>query len=208
MRKNLFLTALVSVLLIGGLVLAENITYTVNPSTEKLVEKDLEEPSKIVSSHGKTDGFDSLSELEKGSPIIVRGIKTGKLKSEVYKSKARGNIIGGYTESEFTILEVFKNEKENKKIGVNKKISVGERSVEHEGTIYTVNGYKEMEEGKEYLLFLVEEEGLFAPRAVTFGKVPLDSNELEIYFEGSMKDKAKKELYNTIFNNAREKFKK
>jgi hypothetical protein len=196
MRNKLFLTIFIALFLIGGLILERTINNTDTTSGST---------TQVVSADGKTDGFASLSELEQGSPIIVRGTKTGKLKTNLYKSKVRNNIIGGYTETEFTISEVFKNQENNKKIAVNKKIIVGERAVADEGKIYTVNGYKEMEKGKEYLLFLVEEEGIFAPRAVTFGKIPLATTELEIY-EDSIKEKEKKELFTTIFNDARKKY--
>ncbi|MFA1736487.1 MULTISPECIES: hypothetical protein [Lysinibacillus] len=62
-----------------------------------------------------------------------------------------------------------------------------------------------MNTGDEYLLFLTDEQdGVFATSGVTVGKVPLDTDELEIYEENL--DDSELELIENIFNEARIEF--
>lgn len=137
-----------------------------------------------VDIEGKTDGFNSLEELENGSPIIIKGIKVEENGVEIFKSKIDGEIAGGYTKSNFKVTKVFKNSVDNQNIKVNGDIMILESNFydAETKTTYSVNGYENMINGKEYLLFLTNEtDGLFATRGVTFGKVPLGTDKLEIY---------------------------
>lgn len=205
MKKIILVTASVLTLSVGGFITANNIDTSKANSTPH-AENKAKSSGKIINNHAKTDGFNSLSELEDGTPIIVRGIKTGKLKTHVVKSKIDSNIVTGYTETEFNIKEVFKNESNNPEIKAHQKISVGEKAFEYNNKVYTANGYKEMKNGKEYLLFLVEEDGLFAPRAITFGKIPLETNDMEIYPEAESTGDMDQQVLESIFKDAREKY--
>jgi hypothetical protein len=94
MRK--IILASVMALSVGGLIIAYNVdTSKANSAETTYVVKNSESnsPAKIVIAHGKTDGFNSLSELENGTPIIVRGIKTGKLKTQIYRSEVNNKVM-------------------------------------------------------------------------------------------------------------------
>ncbi|MBB3905939.1 hypothetical protein [Anoxybacteroides rupiense] len=197
MKKMIIASTAVLTLSIASHYIAED----PHSSSSKPIEK------KIISDHAKTDSFESLNGLEQKSPIIVIGKKVGKLSTQVRKSKVNPDLVSGWTESEFLIKKVIKNEENNEKIKVNSKITIGEMSFEYNGVIHTVNGYEEMKNGKDYLLFLVEQDGLFATRGVTFGKIPLDNTDLEIYSEGGLEDSHLSEI-SSIFKEARKKYSK
>ncbi|UOE58008.1 hypothetical protein [Cytobacillus oceanisediminis] len=199
MKKLIIVASSIVTLSFGGFLLADNFGSP-KPSAS----------TKVISDHGKVDSFASLTELENESPIIVRGKKVGKLSTQVRKSKVDPTLVSGWTESEFLIREVIKNDGNSEKVQVNKKIVVGEMAFEYEGAIHTVNGYQEMKNGDEYLLFLVEQDGLFATRGVTYGKVPLDTKELELYSEESHEESHEEEIHAeelaSIFDQARKKY--
>ncbi|PET68744.1 hypothetical protein CN514_09660 [Bacillus sp. AFS001701] len=198
MKKIIILATSVLTLSFGGLYIADTFKATSAKSLAK-------SSTKIISDHGKTDSFESLSELENASPIIVRGKKIGKLQTQVRKSTVDPSLVSGWTESEFLIKEVIKNDSSNERVKVNKKITVGEMAFEYEGAIHTVNGYQEMKNGEDYLLFLVDQEGIFATRGVSYGKIPLNNTNLEIYSDGVTEDSHQPELA-PIFKEAREKY--
>jgi len=214
MKKIILTTASVLAISLGGYAVADNLISEGNSQTEKVASiVKSEKTTKVMNSHGKTDDFENIEELENSTPIIVRGVKTQVLNTDFDTSKVTGEIVSGYTESEFKILEVIKNEENNEKIKVDSNISVGEMAFENEGTIYTINGYQEMKDDKEYLLYLVEQDGLFAPRGVVFGKIPLDSQELEIYTTDSSEDVEDaeeateiQETFEPLFDEVREKY--
>lgn len=212
MKKVILVTTSIIVLSVGGLITANSFNDSKTKSVQvahQTKETEAKSSARIVSNHGKVDGFNSLSELEAGSPIIVRGIKIRNMETHVMKSKIDDSVVTGYTESEFKIQEVFKNEDDNKNIQANQEITIGEKAFEFNNTIYTTNGYKGMKDDGEYLLFLVEEDGIFAPRAVTFGKIPLYTNDLEIYSETPQSSSAEDDhtdLLAFIFKDAREKY--
>jgi len=168
---------------------------------------------KITNFGAKTNGFATFEELNKASTIVVKGTKVRELSTEIDKSSIDDSIIGGYTVTEFKINEVIKNSEGNPKIIEGEAISVGELAFENQNEIYTVNGYGGMKNGEDYLLFLEEEQGLFAPRGVVFGKVPLDTEDLEIYstedigqVEGNDEEGNDEELLSDIFADAKEHY--
>jgi hypothetical protein len=193
MKKILIVGISVLTLTFGGLFVAKNF----NGSEEK-----------VISSHAKTPGFETLSELENESPIIVRGKKIGKLGQKKVKSKVNDNIISGWTEAEFLVKEVIKTDG-NEKIKPNAEITVGELVYEHEGVIHTTNGYKEMNNGEDYLLFLIERDGVLSIRGVNFGKVPLNTDDVEMYAnedEPEEEVKAERANFAKLFKEAKEKY--
>ncbi len=156
----------------------------------------------------KTVGFASFEELDAARPIIVIGEKIEEVDTEIFRSKISGKVVGGYTKSEFLIQKILKNEY-NPKIIDNKSMLVLESSfVSHEANkIYSINGYKNMKRGDKYLLFLNnEKDGLFAIRGITFGKVPLSNNGIEIQSITKEEEESNKRLFGEIFKQAREKY--
>ncbi|HBT74315.1 MAG TPA: hypothetical protein DEB37_19405 [Lysinibacillus sp.] len=129
-----------------------------------------------INFEGKTLGFDNLEEMEEASPVIVLGTKTKENDTEVFRSDINNDVIGGYTKSSFLISEVYKNNDNKEDIKTNSQITVSEMAFYDKETnaMYTVNDYENMEFDKEYLLFLVPvDDGMYAPRGVTTGKVPM-----------------------------------
>lgn len=199
-RKLLFSTVL---LLILGIFLVSVGYFKEEINASKNVSDNFPSEQKRIEVEAKTDGFVDLNDLTEKSPIIVKGVRGEDIRTEVYTSKVNGSVIGGYTVADFEITEVIKNEVDNVKINLENPIPVAELNFESEGTIYSVNGYEKMNQNNEYLLFLTDEhDGVFATRGVTFGKVPLSSDELEIYGEHteSIEDF---ELIEDIFDDAR-----
>ncbi|EUJ29579.1 hypothetical protein [Listeria cornellensis] len=48
-------------------------------------------------------------------------------------------------------------------------------------TTYTINDYENMKQGKEYVLYLKPiDEGMYTTAGVTFGKVPVNTDETEL----------------------------
>ena len=96
---------------------------------------------------GKTDGYDSLSELEQDADVILRGIRLDQ-------EKARWYGTSGYTLSGVEITGIYKDTTEELSEG--RIITVLENEVydETSNTVYHIGGYNMMVAGKEYLLFL------------------------------------------------------
>jgi hypothetical protein len=55
----------------------------------------------FITFEAKTDDFNSLSDLENSSPIIVQGVKMEDADTKLLKSKIDGSVNGGYTEATF-----------------------------------------------------------------------------------------------------------
>ncbi|NBJ70892.1 MULTISPECIES: hypothetical protein [Clostridia] len=153
--------------------------------------------------NAKADGFDNLEELENGSLIIVSGIKEKDIKTEIFRSEINGNVNAGYTLSDFKIESVHKNDVKDSKIKVDSNITILESAFKDKETnkIYSVNGYKNMNNKGKYLLFLQpENDGSYATRGVTYGKVPLETTDLELYSDSESNNLDK------IFNKAKQKY--
>ena len=212
--KKLILTSLsVAVISFGGIAAFDYFKETDQKivTKHKVTAKKHEVLPKIINSSSKTEGFATFEELKAASPIIVKGKKIKESSTEIEKSSIDGSIIGGYTVTDFKVTEVIKNSDSNPKILEGESISVGELAFENQDKIYTVNGYEAMKDGDDYLLFLVEEQGLFATRGVVYGKVPLNTEDLEIYStedisEGENIDEEvnTEEVLSDIFTDAKE----
>ncbi|MGE8003504.1 hypothetical protein [Lysinibacillus sp. NPDC093216] len=205
MKKNFFMiSAGLIVLFSGSFLISEG--FSIEDTNEnKIISEDSPSKPKRIDGEAKTNGFIDLNELAEKSPIIVKGTKLEDVRTEVFKSKIDEAVIGGYTVADFEITEVVKNATTNDKINLEQTIPIAELNFESEGTIYSVNGYEKMNKGDEYLLSLTDEQDeVFATSGVTVGKVPLDSNELEIYEENL--DDSELKLIESIFNDARIEF--
>jgi len=141
--------------------------------------------TKVSLIEAKTTGYNSLDELKK-LPIILKGVKTKEDSTELQYSKLDNSLIGGHTVSSFKIKEVIQNQDLNSNIKVDNSISVMEYSFynKEDDTIYSYNGYTNMKEDQEYILFLLpEEDNVFPIGSVTLGKIPVETNEIEIFQE-------------------------
>lgn len=201
MKKSVFITTGLLVLLSGGYFVSEEFSKDTVVKSNVVSASPQSELQKVYI-EAKTDYFGNLDELTEKSPIIVKGFKESEVRTEVFKSKINESVIGGYTVADFKITEVIKNEATNSKINLDQSIPIAELNFEAEGAVYSTNGYEKMNEGNEYLLFLTDEQdGVFATRGVTVGKIPLDSNETEI-FDNYLLD-SEIESIKDIFNEAR-----
>lgn len=135
----------------------------------------------------KTDGFKDLNELAEKTPVIVKGKKINEEQVVDYI----GGIASGYTRTEFKISEIIKNET-SKELNNNDIITVIESAFydAKNNTNVHVNGYQLMNIDDEYLLYMIydSENDTYAPRGVTFGKIPLETNQTEILNNGSNMD--------------------
>ncbi|MFD1927386.1 hypothetical protein ACFSFY_04820 [Sporosarcina siberiensis] len=157
---------------------------------------------------GKTDGFDSLKELENGTSIIIRGTKLEEKRTEISRSEIDDEVNGGYTESIFKIDKVYKNSESNEIVKSSENISISELAYydKKTNTTYHVNGYEKMTVGGEYLLFLIPvDNGMFSTRGVTFGKIPLKSDETEVNKDSKVLSN-NSDLLNNIFKEAKAKY--
>ncbi|MBC1487958.1 hypothetical protein HCJ52_03240 [Listeria sp. FSL L7-1485] len=114
--------------------------------------------SGVVSYHGKyLQLADNIEELDDSSPVIVTVTKESEKTSITRESKDSEIPTDFYTMSEVTINNIQKDEsgilKENKKINV---LEDSVENVEVDGEKYdlTIDGYKNMQAGEEYTLFL------------------------------------------------------
>ena len=96
---------------------------------------------------GKTDGYDSLSELEQDADVILRGIRLDQ-------EKARWYGTSGYTLSGVEITGIYKDTTEELSEGSIITVLENEVYDETSNTVYHIGGYNMMVAGKEYLLFL------------------------------------------------------
>lgn len=213
-KKNKII-GIISILALGVAIIVfanSSNTFAVNSDNEQTTSvSPIEEYDNLIVFEGKTDSFSNLKELEDESTIIVKGTKVENKDIVIYKSDINSNVIGGYTISNFEISQVYKNGNKNTKVKNNKIIPVVELDFydKETGASYSVNGYKKMEINEEYLLFLTKEDenGLFATRGVTFGKVPLNNNKLEIMSDSGSSIEASNNTFSKIFDDARIKYK-
>ncbi|UAT33113.1 hypothetical protein K7T73_21825 (plasmid) [Bacillus badius] len=163
--------------------------YINSSSEEEPNKKTIEATSKpkITVIEAKTIDYSSLEELQTELPIAVKGIKTDEKKTELQYSKVDNSLIGGHTVSNFKITEVLQNNNEAAEIKVGNNIPVMEYSFldKESDTTYTYNGYANMRENEEYILFLLpKEEEVFPIGSTSIGKIPVEkSTEVEIYKE-------------------------
>lgn len=201
--KKIIAIAVSLVALFAILLFYENYSSEPTENNAKAQAKTKTHESKLEILDAKADGFDNLEELENGSPIIVSGIKEKDIKTEIFRSEINGNVNAGYTLSDFKIESVHKNDVKDNKIKVDGNITILESAFKDKETnkIYSVNGYKNMNDKEKYLLFLQpEDDGSYATRAVNYGKVPLETTDLELYSDSESNNLDK------IFNEAKQKY--
>lgn len=162
----------------------------------------------IVTMHGKHESFESLSEMEAESEIIVIGKKLD-IEKPVINKTPEDEVIDAHTLSEFKIEKIIKNET-NIELEENHQITVLENGVfdsnfNGKKVYLNVDGYQLMKPNNKYVLFLRESlshKGHYIPKGVVFGKVPLDSINTELLSIDDDND-----LVNKVIKEAQEKYK-
>lgn len=215
-RISLVWILLLCIGVVGGLM---TMNYKALEHTQipvKMITKDSKIPLKIESYTMKLNTIDTLNELERNSPIIIEGMKMTEVVRQIREDKNPSQLRGSYTESNFQIQKVYKNEKNNAQIQKNHLIQVCEAEVQFNGQMYTINGYKKMTKGKRYLLYLVQQEGRFIPKEWVYGKIPLYTTDIGLYSDEELEvqdvgnAQSMNELTNElapIFKEARQKYK-
>ncbi|MBC1758560.1 hypothetical protein EOS99_11105 [Listeria ivanovii] len=152
--------ALIVLCLCVGIILTacSNDKNTKEKSLEKNEIEQVKPKSGVVSYHGKyLQLADNIKELDDSSPVIVTVTKGSEKTSITRESKDSDIPTDFYTMSEVTINNIQKDEsgvlKENNKIKVLED-SVENVEVDGEKFDLTIDGYKNMQEGEEYTLFL------------------------------------------------------
>lgn len=124
------------------------------------------------------ESFDHLDDI---SVLIVKGTMTGDRSIIEEIDPEYDQVIDKYTRTTFEVTELLKNQS-SKELNTGDQIAIRENSWIDEKTTYAVAGYKLMEEGNEYLLFLGEdsENDYFYPRGVLFGKINTDESTIKL----------------------------
>ncbi|PZF91324.1 hypothetical protein C1903_00270 [Listeria ivanovii] len=154
--KNILV--ILSLFSIVALTACSNDENTQEKSLEKNEIEQVKPKSGVVSYHGKyLQLADNIKELDDSSPVIVTVTKRSEKTSITRESKDSDIPTDFYTMSEVTINNIQKDEsgvlKENNKIKVLED-SVENVEVDGEKFDLTIDGYKNMQEGEEYTLFL------------------------------------------------------
>lgn len=127
----------------------------------------------------KGPAYDTLEELEEDCTIIVRAIRE---ENEVPVIQMDNDImVLGYTFSQVTVKEVYKDLTEELVVGETIRILENEVYNEEENIIYHVAGYNMMEVGEEYILFLTkdmyyDEKPYYVASGVNYGTVSLEED--------------------------------
>ena len=106
---------------------------------------------------------EDLEELDENAPIILKGSFTGNRKID-----EDTNIVGPSTISEFKVDKVYKGSIENDIISVLEPFEIKDNNFTN------IEGYIPMEENKEYILFLrendISEGKQYTIKFISFGK--------------------------------------
>ncbi|WP_048627033.1 hypothetical protein [Listeria ivanovii] len=160
LRIAISAVALIVLCLCVGIILTacSNDKNTKEKSLEKNEIEQVKPKSGVVSYHGKyLQLADNIKELDDSSPVIVTVTKGSEKTAITRESKDSDIPTDFYTMSEVTINNIQKDEsgvlKENNKIKVLED-SVENVEVDGEKFDLTIDGYKNMQEGEEYTLFL------------------------------------------------------
>ncbi|EBB5867028.1 hypothetical protein Y254_05240 [Listeria monocytogenes] len=127
-------------------------------TTEQTESEQVKPNNGVVSYHGKyLELAENINDLEKDAPIIVKVAKKSEKATVTKETKENIFPTDFYTMSEVQINSIEKDK--TGKLRENMTIKVMEYSVENvtvDGKEYdlTIDGYKNMEKGEEYTLFL------------------------------------------------------
>ncbi|WP_025676934.1 hypothetical protein [Paenibacillus massiliensis] len=201
----IFMISLLGLLLI--FLLINNVSYS-----EKAVSINTTEitPTYAIS-QGQGIVYNSFSELDQNSEIVVKGRKVKEEKVILTKNE-EGLAVDKRTLSSFTIEKVLKNEK-NLSLSEGQEIIIQENAARDGDIVISSLGYQLMNEGEEYLLFLrsnLTEKGVYNIRGVYYGKVPAQratalTTQADVQFKGSREEQA---VLQAIFDEALARYNK
>ncbi|EDO0269462.1 hypothetical protein RRL71_002674 [Listeria monocytogenes] len=159
-RKIIMVIGLVSLSILTACSNSESVKE--KPKEEQTVTQSESETVKanngVISSHGKyLELAEDADTLEKDAPIIVKATKKSEKETVTKETKENVFPTDFYTMSDVQINSIEKDT--TGKLKENMTIKVLEYSVENvtvDGKEYdlTIDGYKNMENGEEYILFL------------------------------------------------------
>ncbi|EAC8513429.1 hypothetical protein JH59_05245 [Listeria monocytogenes] len=170
----------------------------------------------VVSYHGKYLKLaENMDNLEKDAPIIIRATKKSEKTTVTKETKENVFPTDFYTMSDLQINSIEKDT--TGKLSENMTIKVLEYSVENvlvEGEEYdlTIDGYKNMEEGEEYTLFLEKNpdgDNYILSNAV-ISKFPVEElSEEELFLDGGQATEETdsiEEIYQEVYQEVLEEY--
>jgi hypothetical protein len=134
---------------------------------------------KHVNIDAKTLSFETLTEMEDFSDLIIEGIRMEQETPDI--TYENGIRISGYTFSQTEISEIYKGAESMLNAGDNITILENEYYIPEENTTYHVAGYNMMQNGRKYLLFLkgnIHPDGFvyYVAAGVNYGTVALNED--------------------------------
>ena len=196
----------------GGKISKNSNTLPADKQSGKVENKNAKVVDMDVGVSAKTDGYQSVEELEADADLIVRGVKVKQNAPVItyYDEEP----ISGYTLSDFCVKEVFKDEGEN--IQENDTISILENEFTDKNTniTYHVAGYSMMDEKNEYILYLTANTfgnrvAYYTPLAVNYGITSLgDEYKMKKYVSKDGDSVSSNDKINALRRKIREKYKK
>ncbi|EKN1160112.1 hypothetical protein PSG12_000437 [Listeria monocytogenes] len=170
----------------------------------------------VVSYHGKYLKLaENMDNLEKEAPIIIKATKKSEKKTVTKETKENVFPTDFYTMSDVQINSIEKDT--TGKLSENMTIKVLEYSVENvlvEGEEYdlTIDGYKNMEKGEEYTLFLEKNpdgDNYILSNAV-ISKFPVEElSEEELFLDGGQATEETdsiEEIYQEVYQEVLEEY--
>ncbi|WP_187992213.1 hypothetical protein [Listeria innocua] len=212
MKKKI--TIIIGLLSLSILTACSNIqSVKEKPSGEKTTTQSVSETVKanngVVSYHGKyLELAEDVDTLERDAPIIIKATK--KSEKATVKKETKENVFPTefYTMSDVQINSIEKDTtgklKENMSIKV-LEYSVEDVLVEGEECDLTLDGYKNMEKGEEYTLFLEKnpDGDNYIPSNTVISKFPVKELPKEELFldegEATVDAKNIEEIYQEIY---------
>jgi hypothetical protein len=138
--------------------------------------------------------YSDVSELEKDSELIIKG---KKLIETPHITRDGEMVSGFYSISDVEVKKVFKNAN-NEKVSKDITIKVLENGAydEKTNTIFGSAGYQLMKKNKNYVLFLKKDPatGQYFVKGAVFGKVAIDSQDIEYGDKGHVKEYMKENV--------------
>lgn len=159
----------------------------------------------------KTDGFDTLKEMEDYSALIVRGVRQDREENNIIKKEGVG-ITATYSYSEFQVMDIFKDDSGTVQAGDTITILENEAYDEEKNVVYHVAGYNKMVVGDEYLLFLREcqrsdGETYYVSAGVNYGTISLQEDQRTRSYKNEIGTGGEDfGIYKDIWQEAKEKY--
>lgn len=157
----------------------------------------------------KCVSFENLEEMETYSDLIVKGVRLEG--EEAIITTVDGNIVSGYSFSQFQISEIYQDSSNTYQIGDTITILENEVYDEANNVVYHIAGYNMMEEGEEYLLFLqhaqTDGKGYFVASGVNYGTISLTVDDRQrAYTTETGMEVVDYNIYQEIWSDALDKY--